>query len=454
MTTLSDRILDCFPAGVYALHGLLRLLDIVETRSVPTAAVECTAQPRLLVNPDFVGRHAATPEKLLMLVMHELYHVLLGHCRLFPRATAADNLVFDAVINALLCRMFPQPEHTCLFTDYYPDDCFPACLLRPSAGWRPDQPCPLPPVLAHPDLAEVAEVYRALYSPTGATYDELYGVLGRLVSETLAAGVALLGDHRGEGRDSDDAASSAGALEERSPMLFDIVRQIVERWPQPPDPIRGRSLADLLKAESLQVRHHPGNRVVLRRLLRKLAACDGEAGIRRELRDDERPILTPLPVFDRRATVLRALGAPPLLYTGSLAEPRRLPGGERVHVYVDVSGSIGDLKAALYGAVLDCRELVHPAIHLFSTRVADVTLTQLRKGVCRTTHGTCISCVAAHVREHAVRRAVLLTDGFVGAPAGGDRDTLRRVKLGVALVPGNISRDDLREVVDHWEQLG
>ncbi|MEI6136277.1 MAG: hypothetical protein WCQ48_02520, partial [Chloroflexota bacterium] len=38
-TPLAERILDAFPSGSYALSGLLRLLDIVETTSVPTAAV-------------------------------------------------------------------------------------------------------------------------------------------------------------------------------------------------------------------------------------------------------------------------------------------------------------------------------------------------------------------------------------------------------------------------------
>ena len=103
-----------------------------------TAAVECRLQPRLLINPDFVDAWAATPEKLLMLVMHELHHVLLGHTRLFPRLTRVDNLVFDAIINALLCRMFPAPEHTVFFTDFYDENHFPDCLLRPpSQAGRP-----------------------------------------------------------------------------------------------------------------------------------------------------------------------------------------------------------------------------------------------------------------------------------------------------------------------------
>ncbi|NCW26304.1 MAG: hypothetical protein EBV84_13195, partial [Betaproteobacteria bacterium] len=76
---LAASILDAFPSGSYAMTGLLRLLDIVASTSVPTAAVECRVQPRLLINPEFVSVHADTPEKLLMLVMHEIHHVLLGH---------------------------------------------------------------------------------------------------------------------------------------------------------------------------------------------------------------------------------------------------------------------------------------------------------------------------------------------------------------------------------------
>ena len=133
---IADRILDCFPSGNYALSGLLRLVDIVETDEVPTAAVECRVQPRLLVNPKFVEKHAETPEKLLMLVMHELHHVLLGHTTLFPTATPVQNFVFDCVINALISRMFPQPDHLRFLTGYYSDQKFPECLLRPPARWN------------------------------------------------------------------------------------------------------------------------------------------------------------------------------------------------------------------------------------------------------------------------------------------------------------------------------
>ncbi len=459
---MAERILDCFPSGTYALGALLRLLDVVETEEVPTAAVECRLQPRLLVNPKFVDAWAPTPEKLLMLVMHELHHVLLGHTRLFPRVTRVDNLVFDAVINSLLCRMFPAPEHVRFFTDFYSDERFPECLLRPAAGWpfpeapgrRAGRTTLLPPALHAPEMKPAAQVYLALYSARGATYRDLYDALRRQVTEALAALVPLLGDHGpASGGRQPPVEGEQGADASRSPVLFEAVRQIVERWPQPPDPIAGRSLADLLKAETVAPRHHPSNRALLRALLRKVGGLEPGGSVFRTRSDDPTAILTPIPTCERRALVLRALGAAPLLYGSTLPQPRRRPAGERVHVYLDVSGSIGNLVGALYGAVLDCGHAVHPTVHLFSTRVADVGLEDLRRGFCKTTGGTAIDCVAEHVRAHGVRRAVLVTDGYVGKPAGAHRETLRAARLGVALTPVNASRSDLAEVADFWAQL-
>ena len=73
MSALAHRIVEAYPAGTYALPALLRVLRIEESDAVPTAAIECRRRPRLLLNPAFVERHADTPEKLLMLVMHELH---------------------------------------------------------------------------------------------------------------------------------------------------------------------------------------------------------------------------------------------------------------------------------------------------------------------------------------------------------------------------------------------
>lgn len=454
-STLSEQILDVFPSGSYALSGLLRLLDIVETESVPTAAVECLAQPRLLINPKFVAAHAETPEKILMLVMHELHHVLLGHTTLFPRTNPTQNFVFDAVINGILCRMFPGAEYTAFFTDYYSATSFPECLLRPPVGWpRRVETNEADWQVTDPATRErIQEVHMALYSKTGASYFEVSQLLPRLlrssakdaknisVDQADVSNIPLLGEHR--------AAADDGKLEHTSPVLFDIVRDLVEQWPQPPDPINGRSLAEVMTTSTISPqRKNPTNRALLRSLICKVADQRAEGRLLKH-RPEATPTVTAIPTFSRRGAVLQALGAQLLLYPGAVTWPKTIPSGDQVRVYLDVSGSMDSVLKALYGAVLDCKALVYPTVHLFSTRIADITLAELKAGKCQTTGGTDIVCVARHMAKHQVKRALIITDGWVGAPGGQHLATLTQAKLAVAYIGSQVNQTDLQSVANY-----
>ena len=70
-------------------------------------------------------------------------------------------------------------------------------------------------------------------------------------------------------------------------------------------------------------------------------------------------------------------------------------------------------------------------MHLFSTAVHSVSWADFRRGVCRSTGGTSIRCVAEHIARHGVDRAVLVTDGEVGG-SERDRRLLAQARLGVA----------------------
>ena len=436
--SLVERVLDCFPAHSYALAGLLRLLDVVETTEVPTAAVECRAQPRLLINPQFVASHAPTAETLMMLVMHELHHVLLGHTTLFDARTPGANFALDAVINGLLCRMFPSPDYTRLFTGSYAATRFPECLLRPPPGWpdAPRQPAGLRKLGAR-RRRQAWELHRALYSEAGASYQDVFDLLPRLLRGAELVAVMLLGDHAPGG-------SLGGELERRAPQLVAAVRELVERWPQPPDPIKGRSIADLLRKDRIQPLRRAASREALRRLIRRMAGRAGglaEGGAPPPLTVDG-----PLPSAARRSLVLRALGHAPLLHPVALPTPRRRHSAARVHVYVDVSGSMNGVLCSVYRAVADCRALVHPQVHLFSTRIADVRPRALLKGLVRSTGGTDIACVAEHMAANRVGRAVIVTDGFTGKPTGSHEQVLASARVGVALAGTNVNHSDLAAI--------
>ena len=497
-TSIADQLLGAFPSGTYCLPALLSLAEIVETTSVATAAVECTLRPRFLINPEWVAQHAQTPEKLVMLTMHELHHVVLGHTRLFARATPLDNLVFDAVINSMLCQLFPERPYQALLTDIYSENKFPECFLRPTNVWTNGVKITVPPVLLQPEHQHLAPLYKKLYTPEGATYEELREAFRGVISDEQFVQVQLLGDHSDENPSSDQApndvayavaskasgkstdglrvefagktdalhdeadesacelkepkcASSAGRLETRSPQLLQEVRRIVEQWPRPNNPIKGRSLHDLLVSTTVGLAPR-SNRGALTKLLRTMSMQSGQGRVR-NLDMDSVCVESPIPRLMRRSVVLNAIGATPLLHQEQLDMKRVVPQGEQVHVYLDVSGSVSGLVGALYGAILDNKQFVHPVVHLFSTRVVDVTFKQMLNGDCHTTGGTCIECVAQHMKKYKVKRAVILTDGFVGAPGVVARRILESVRIGVALTPDNSIRRDLEGLVEHWAQL-
>jgi hypothetical protein len=434
MSDLVNRILDCVPAGTYALRALFQLVDIVESDEIATAAVEGGQAPRMLVNPGFVERYAATPERLVMLVMHELHHIILGHTRLLPTSTRLDNIVFDAVINAMLCRAFPDPAGIAFFTDFYAADRVPEAILRPPSRWHPDDKhIPISQELVDAGYQELALAHRGLYSPAGATYEEVREALEKSCTEADAADVRLIGGH-------DEGGLHEGNLEDRAPVLLDVVRQIVEQWPQPPEPIRGRSLADALQSAIIRPRRVVGNRARLRALLRWAGGL-AERGQVRALGDVERIASSPLPGRQRRDVVAQLLGSPILLHEGAVNARGRTRAGERVHVYLDVSGSVMGILGVLTAAVRDCSEFVHPVVHGFSTKVADHSLADLAAGRVTSTWGTSIGCVAEHARRHGVKRAVLITDGYVGRARGIDAETLGGMRLAVAYTGGSNPRD-------------
>ena len=417
---LMERVLDAVPVSQPAFSKLLSLLDIRASREIPTACVTLGGRSRLWLNPDFIAAHCRTDAALGMLVMHELLHVLLGHTRLFPRVTPAHNIAFDALINAQLCLLFPDPGYTALFRELYPEEDLPWALLRPPAAWPGDQARWTLP-------GEAGRLHRALYTETSVTTVELFEMIRRELSlgepAVLALG-RLLGSH--DANDTRDGACD--------PDLMRALRDIVARWPMH-QRISGRD---------------EGGEVVTERLRRIEARREAVAVLRRalwpllDLRTDgtgagaRAPLLAPtvLPYrtrADRRAEVRFLCGHEPLFFEGR-ARHWEWVRGERVHVYVDVSGSMAEELPLIYGALGPLLSHLYPRIHLFSTRVEDIDPEALRQGWKTSTEGTDIACVTQHLLEHRIARALLVTDGWVGETPAEHVRRLRRRRVRLACV--------------------
>lgn len=405
---LADRVRQCVPLRHPAFGKLLNLLSIEVGDAVPTAAVTVGARSRMLINPAFVATRCRTDEHLAMLVMHELYHVLLGHTRLVRRPTLAANWAFDCIINAQLCRLYPGVEFISFFSaGAAPEG--PWSLIGPPPGW-PSAPCYA--------AGALGDVHRRLYDDAGATTAELFGVLDRVVL-TLGAEDAgrLLGNHGDESADGDPLHAD--------PELMAEARRIVARWPM----VERRGGTDDGGAptrERSDLRRHRAARRAVRALL-QAAASGSHAGppVRNEV---ETEAFTAWPqAGDRRAHLQRLMGAEPLWWQGVVQQAGRQPAGQ-VAVYLDVSGSMALWLPVLLDSLTEAAALLRWPLHGFSTEVHAVTRSELARGRFRSTGGTHIACVVQHLLDTRVGRAVVITDGDVQEVPTALVDRLRRAR--------------------------
>jgi hypothetical protein len=148
------------------------------------------------------------------------------------------------------------------------------------------------------------------------------------------------------------------------------------------------------------------------------------------------PVESALPfrsALDRRAEVRAATGEIPLLWR-AWQHARQHHTAGRVHLYLDVSGSMNRVLPLLYAATVPLLDYIEPVVHLFSTTVADVNRSALRRGFALTAHGTEIKVVTEHMIKRRVRRAVIVTDGWVGDVPGEHARLLERRRVRVAAV--------------------
>ncbi|MBQ6008898.1 MAG: hypothetical protein IJL17_10165 [Kiritimatiellae bacterium] len=430
------RILDVIPPRSFELTTFLTLFRVRFSEKTKTACVTCGESPELLLNKEFIEAHCQTNEHLFMLVMHELYHVILGHTTLFPRATEVRNLVFDAVINAILCSLFPMPEFTSFFTDYYPSDKMPFALLRPKGEGTPL-------------VAESA--LKLLYggSDTG-TYHDVYEAL--LKSGCVKEMIVLLGGGASGGRTlpgdgrarSPSAPNSDGAGRARSPSaphplllgshdeeneeisqeMKDLIHKIISKWPSPDRPLQGQDFgAEEREREfdggALGERALPRG---IRRLMRRAAIPGKKEVCRRSVREMVCETATFLPDWHDRSHEARevAFGDSLIYSTTTRLQRPSSRDNRQAFVYFDVSGSVAEQVPSVAQALLPYCRCGLCTVHVFATVVHPASARDLASRKFSSTGGTDIDCVLKHVLELPPRKrpraAVVVTDGFTGAP--------------------------------------
>jgi hypothetical protein len=88
---IRERIFNVLPAASYQMEKLFGLFDIEFSEETQTACVECRATPRLLLNKTFLDEYCQDDGDLFLLILHELYHVILGHTGSFSESARSTT---------------------------------------------------------------------------------------------------------------------------------------------------------------------------------------------------------------------------------------------------------------------------------------------------------------------------------------------------------------------------
>jgi hypothetical protein len=425
-------LLDLSACTGFSLDAFMSVSTVEWNDDILTACVECNERPRLLLNRAFVARHCQTPERLALLLLHELSHISLGHTRLYPRPTPVHNIAFDAVINARLLLLLlergirPEP-YAELLCDLYGAAEDPFFVLRPPPGW--------------PDAAQwdasgccrpaLRRIHRALYDTERAADDVTYGELvdalrsrghGSVPGGKDAEG-RLLGGH---GVTEAEWATVRGTRDANAAeMLGDTLRTLPGEL--------GRGWAARQHTQVLAIERDRASRALqraLEALLRRVFVAQSASS--RRWQECSVPIVSVNPMHDRRATARYALarhfGAPaPRLFADRIVH--RSPDRTAASVYLDVSGSMTELIGPLHAALASLHRLLAPHVLAFSSDVEPVRMVDFKAGALRTTFGTDIAPVLQHALTQRAgrtpRRALVLTDGYFAAP---DRQLVARLR--------------------------
>ena len=443
------RILDVLPPGSFELTTFLSLFRVRFSEKTKNACVTCGESSELLINKEFIEAHCRTNEHLFMLVMHELYHVILGHTTLFPRATEVRNIVFDAVINAILCSLFPNPEFTSFFTDYYPSDEMPFALLRPKGAETPiAAESALDLLYGGSDTGTYHDVYEALLK-SGCVKEIKLAVKG----DCKDGEPLLLGSHGEED-------------EEVSQEMKDLIHKIISKWPSPDRPLQGQDLGAQESERGFGAEADPTTRLRrgIRRLMRRAAIPGKKEVCRRSVREIVCETATFLPDWYDRSHEAREMAfGDALVYNTAVRLQRPSSRDNRqAFVYFDVSGSVAEQVPSVAQTLLPyCRGGLC-TVHVFSTVVHPASARDLAARKFSSTGGTDIDCVLRHILELSPRKrpraAVIITDGFTGSPdaALAERFHAAGMRLFVGLVKsdsGYNQESDLSSLAEKFVHL-
>ena len=391
----NSLLLELIDDNPLACQGILSILKIEYTDQIPTLAVSLDEPPRLLVNLDFLAKHATKEVHVKSVLLHEFLHVLLNHTEQFKQMDQATNLALDAIINHIIHRS-QGTGYSEFFRVYYKAETGYASLLRPDIErLRKDDDglnsLRVDLLSGRIVVDDLLDLVKQIKTAEACSTPSPFG---------LTSGKTFIGNH-----------TDGGAEGPISDKAQEILHATLKSYD-------GHGIYRLPKAHGFGANPYPErflakdeNLVRWERsalmILRKLCTIDPRTMLKETI--DQSILLPVLNERDRRA-LLRSIWSP-LIPDASWSIAQEKPQGTTV-IYLDVSGSMHAEMQSLVQLLRRLIRYIRTPFWAFSTQVAPAVI---RKGVLETSTsgGTSINCVLSHFADSDIDRAVVITDGYI-----------------------------------------
>lgn len=454
-------LVDMLEDDVYGLYGLLSVCDVKileDDPQIKTACLTLTATPKIFINRKFLAKFCPTRHYIFMVLMHELYHKILNHAEVFKRADETEkalaNIATDAFINALLYQLYPDDKYSGFFRDFYNQ------LIEEQKEKDPSYNGMVHSLLksksTFPEY-RVRTFYGQLYSPFGQDLDSIFKMLKENVpiQYIQQAGGQGIGDHSGEGGEIHDhlkkevskvVKKAHEKLKGNAKQYNDMIearKKAEEEAKKKKEKEEGKGegkgkekekdthfadqdVDDMKKSQSWDpnstafckymgevvdaFENHDKN---LHSCMIKLATRSVKSKVVVSVKKmfPSIPLYTVKPNYKKKSAVIcHYLNK----YKPFHVNPVVPQDFGACHVYVDVSGSMGRFVDEIYSILCNRNicDLLHEKIHLFSTKIEDITKKELKARVIDTSFGTDFDAIAEHIIKNDIKRALIFTDGY------------------------------------------
>lgn len=386
------------PEGFKILKTVFSTIEIVEDENIPTAEIrKSNGFYYIKIGKKFKKKFIKTKEDYHFVLLHEYLHAFLSHFYLgrYYRETEKENkallnFIFDSIVNYFIAKNLLLKEPPFLKKLYGDLPYSLYIFLNPYQLIKKGKlRGKLPAFLKKKGVHRAREVSLWIDSFLYSGDEDIHGFISFMKSYLKENFAEIY----------------------HNIIFIDSLREFLEKIPSFLKKFlkKRAGYSEDKKIDKIKIRE--GNKfneetITTFKIAIKKALTEGKGSIN-DFKIEKVKSIVPFP--GRRELAFIKKGIYPIFFRRPVRYT--VPESKRPRIYIDVSGSTSDFWSFIYGICYFLKDSIGEPIYLFSNRVYEITLEEMKSGKVKTTGGTDFNCVAKHVLDKGFKKALLITDG-------------------------------------------